>query len=56
MVAKDFAFVCCVSGIVIVYIVCVHVCIAKWLGYQPDNRKFPGSIPSYTTLVLLLLP
>jgi len=27
--------------------VCVHVyvCIAKWIGHQPGNRKVPGSIP-----------
>ena len=29
--------------------------IAKWLGHLPGNRKVPGSIPSWATLVLLLL-
>ena len=36
--------------------VCVHVCVAKWLGHLPGNRKAPGLIPSWATLVLLLFP
>ena len=39
---------------------CVRVCvcggsIAKWLVQWPGDRKIPGLIPSYATLVLLLL-
>ena len=29
--------------------------IAKWLVHWPGDRKVPGLIPSYATLVLLLL-
>ena len=35
---------------------CVCACggsIAKWLGHYPGDRKVPGSIPGYNTLVLL---
>ena len=49
------------------WLVCVCVCvcvwggggvgsIAKWLGSPPGNRKVPGLIPSWATLVLLLFP
>ena len=36
--------------------VCVWGSIAKWLGRPPGNRKVPGSIPRWVTLVLLLFP
>ena len=40
--------------------VCVHACLsvcvceAGWLKHQPGNQKVPDSIPSITTLALLL--
>jgi len=32
----------------------VCVCEAGWLKHQPGNQKVPDSIPSITTLALLL--
>ena len=59
--AEDFGFALafmCVCVRVRVR-VCVCVCggsIAKWLVHWPGDRKVPGLIPSYATLVLLLFP
>ena len=53
-------YVCVSSILECTFITCVCVCvyvlgqhIAKWLGRLPGNRKVPGSIPSWATLVLL---